>query len=350
MSENSETSFKSESSDTTEPRPIIACRISVKTLANFISESKEDIVSRPCWEQMTHIVFDGLCFDQGLLKVGVPPKGADNHENVLNNPKTYTPILAKILKHWPHLKLVWTLPLLGDTQECSNFMEDLCYLSYKYRIDAVEGDYEVLLKYLSTNIMRKFGFEFWAVLSSESPWPWHKVFVPAISRYVIRSYGYLDKSKKLTRHGSFDQVRVAACSAVGHSRDAIDTMINTGWVVGSKMLLDIDTSGVDYIRKKADPVYAEMFKLVPYSSIQNLLHVKKGTLTSISNLDDNAHSYITYDEGGKHHYVSYDCASVLHYKLSMVERFKLGGVMVGDLANDGNLSNSVFNKTVKYIK
>lgn len=300
------------------------------------------------WSSMTHFVFQALSFKFDG-SVGLPDvnKNADNDEYPSMIPSTCVPIINEIASKWKHLSFVWSLPMLVDNMYVNTAIKNnpailtnsLIDLVDKYNIDILEMDI-VLLKYIKdVHLLKNINCKFWFTYT---PYSGHypnldNIYdvlnslekLDLLDAVVIKSYGHLRICRTPTSHGTYQSMFVYPESSLTDFKTVFNWLRISA--PAGRILMDMDTSGVEYVVSKIKPGFVERFRLIPHKLIRHRKMFGK------SNYDDrydaeNGCSVVEFP--AEDIVISYDNDQVQKQKTDFVLENDLKGIVVGELSND----------------
>lgn len=334
---------------------VLAVRFTIKGLHDLVSES-HNVVSEKYWSAMTHFVFHGLTVDMtGKVILGQPLhfRGDDDYEvysnSVLNDPSTYIPVINNLRQEYPHLKIVLSLPPVSDNVflkkqsqvATMQFLYSLKDLVDTYRLNTIfeieSNMLEAVLKSETEwNYLETLPISFWVYLPTIEPIShrsceiiWKLFNMGKIDSVCLKSYGHLRLSRCPTSHGTYQSALVHPESALSDLKLAYDLI--SAYVDPAKILMDIDTCGVEFVRNQAHSGFVERFRLAPLKEIRNRKLLGKSTF--FENYDSKAGcSMIEFPQ--ERTVISYDNAQVRQLKFDYVFEKNMKGVVLGELNND----------------
>lgn len=290
---------------------IVAVRFSPASLRAHISDNAAFIDDTFYWLNMTHLVYDGLGYnDEGYADI------CTDKLTTLNHPMTYYPWLRKLTESFPHLQIVWSLPAMPHRSynsvmdsEIFKYLPEICQ---KYNIAAVEVNMQGLAMPPDPVAIQQLAKlpEVWIVLPHgiESDTVDAALFNKCNNfRYVINSFGFDAAPLNITQ---FDMA-VSAFMA--------NYLAYTRKLKSQRFIIGIDTQG--QLRNANGSC-----ELIPRYEIEqrkNQMILVRDNLCGYSFLKDAEGKCIMYDD-----------PEVITAKLNLLNSLKLNGVVVSDLNRD----------------
>lgn len=323
----------------------IAVRWTPSSLNEMLGDSV-NFTDECYWSTMTHFVFHGLGFAHDGT-VSLPIEDPDSEKFPALDAETYIPILNELRSKWKNLKFVWSVPMLIDNMYVNAqlkknpllFINSLTDLVEKFSIDVIELDLGVL-KYLKhIEDLRLVNCKFWFTYQPtsgqfENMDAIHEALnylekVNILDAVVLKSYGHLRVCRTPTSHGTYQSMFVYPEASL------TDFVTIFNWmrisVPAHRILLDMDTSGVEYVGSKLKPGFVDRFRLQPNSVIRHRKMFGKSNFEEKYNAE-NGFSIIEFP--AENTVISYDNAQVQRQKTEYVLENGLKGVVIGELSND----------------
>lgn len=328
-----------------ETQKTIAVRMSVESLDDMMCSSLkfDDEVH---WLWVTHLFWDGL----RVLGDGTV---VDTEPEVTQSPATYVPVIKDLARKW-NIKTVWSMPMFADDSTMMNvvrangqlFLESLRDQVESNGIQALEIDIHTL--YVAVNAQ----MERWQLLESiDVAWvlalsntvrlpddiaAFLNAFLQAMYKpvtIVIKSFGFLRINDLRTSHGTYRTMHIQAEASITHFDVRYREIM--GYVKSiqpqPRILMEIDTCGVEYARSRHHRATAERFRLCPLRSIR---HRKMFGSESFSDRYCSASGSCMLEFGGENTVISYDNEQVRKMKFDFILENDLDGVLLGELHND----------------
>jgi hypothetical protein len=325
----------------------LAVRWTPSSLNEMLAESI-NFTNECYWSSMTHFVFQGLTFRyDGSVGIPETEKHTPDSEYPSMIPTTCIPLMDEIASNWKHISFVWSLPMLIDNMYVNTSIKNnpailinsLTTLVAKYNIDILEMDI-VLLKYIKDiNLLKNIGCKFWfTYVPSSNQIPNLNLIYDSLQELlhadlldaaVVKSYGNVRVCRTPTSHGTYQSMFVYPESSL------TDFKIIFNWLrialPANKIIMDLDTCGVEYVVSKIKPGFVDRFRIIPNKSIR---HRK---LFGNSNFQDrydveNGCSIVEFPDDNV--VISYDNQQVQKQKTHFVLENDLRGVIVGELSHD----------------
>ena len=329
--------------------PVLAVRWTYESVVELLMEKQPNALSY--LDRVTHMVYDALFID-GVGRV------QDHIGCTLSDPLLYAPILRQLVQRLkPHLKLVWSMPMYTDDgyvlkaigEDVISFWMSLSRVVTKHEIDVLEMDLHVLMRAFDPAVhpenfhrMCHMPCKFWAVLSNEvPPLPGYEEFLRLmdeagkLDRLVVKSYGFQRYKHLKTSHGTFRTMMVHPDSALKHFDARVQCV--DGSVPRQRILMDIDTCGVEFMRKSYDRESVEKFRLIPLTDIR---YRKRFGCEGYEEMYDHVNGCSLLEFHENRVVISYDNAEARRKKLNYVTQENLGGVVLGELTNDASPMHS----------
>jgi hypothetical protein len=343
------------SADSISQASVLAVRFTIKGMHTMLSESL-NFIDEKYWNAITHFVFHGLTIDStGKAIFGQPLhfRGDDDYEvykdSVLNDPSTYIPVINNLREHYPHMRVVLSLPPVSDnvylkkqTQASPmQFLYSLKNLVDTFQLNTIfEIESNMLEAVLRSetewSYLESLPISFWIYQPTIDPisqnsceMMWRLFNLGKIDSISLKSYGHLRLTRCPTSHGTYQTLLVHPESALADFKLAYDLI--SAYVDPSKILMDMDTCGVEFIRNNVHQGFVERFRLVPLKEVRHRKLLGKSTY--IENYDSKAgSSMINFAEDRR--VISYDNDQVRQQKFDFVFNMNMKGVVLGELVND----------------
>lgn len=340
---------------------VLAVRFTIKGLHDLVSETV-NFIDEKYWSAITHIVFHGLSVDMtGKAIFGQPLhfRGDLDYEvyrdSVLNDPSTYIPIINNLRAEYPHLRIVLSLPPVSDNVFLKKqaqaapmqFLFSLKEIVEAYSLNTIfeieSNMLEAVLKSETEwSYLESLPVSFWIYLPTIEPISqrscemiWRLFQMGKIDSISLKSYGHLRLTRCPTSHGTYQTALVHPESSLADFKMAYDLV--SAYVDPAKILMDIDTCGVEFVRNKTHQGFVEKFRLVPLKEVRHRKLLGKSTF--YENYDSNAgSSMIEFPNDWK--VISYDNDQVRQQKFDFVFEKQMKGVVLGELINDVHPSSN----------
>jgi hypothetical protein len=305
---------------------------------------------------MTHMIFHGLNIDMtGKAIFGQPLhfRGDQDYEvykdSVLNDPSTYIPVINNLRQEYPHLKIVLSLPPVSDNVFLKKqaqtapmqFLYSLKDLVDVYKLGTIfEIESNMLEAVLKSETewryLESLPVSFWVYLPTIDPISqsscemlWRLFNLGKIDSISLKSYGHLRLSRCPTSHGTYQSALVHPESSLEDFKLAYNLI--SAYVDPSKILMDIDTCGVEFVRNTVHSGFVDKFRLVPLKEIRQRKLLGKSTF--YENYDSKSASAMI-EFPTERTVISYDNDQVRQQKFDFVFENDMKGVVLGELTND----------------
>lgn len=326
---------------------IIAARISPQTIDD-LAERCVDVVSQKFWLNLNHIVFRALTINsEGKLDMMCP---------TMYFPKLCLESVKAIESRWDHLKLVWGMFDYHEDYKVFKlvrsqpqiFLDSLRAIVKNFEIKVMEIDVMVLAAVFhlpnAQEELANCGCKFWLTIGNNGqPQEIQDLYVKCfdfIEVVVIKSFGFQRYNDHQSTHGTFYSMQPSPESAHKYFVDRVESME----FPGAKILMEIDTCGVEYRVSENDNDVARSMRIINRREIHKLLLLGEVNVVCRYNAHDGA-SMISVP--GKKLAISHDNEQVIRKKFNYVRENHLGGVLLGEMQDDlfPNHRDSLFNSS-----
>lgn len=329
-----------------EVHAVVAVRLSADSLQ---PELLKDALDEYKWSDISHVVLDCLMVRDCRIQLGT--SGPDpSHDPILSSTVTYLPLLQEyVLKKWPHIRLVLTTPkqmLKLHARETVSGLQALAISFPEVLFEIPMKEFDELYNYFKLTSL-----QFWVVQNEPSMYGRY-MGCSSVDKHVIKSFGYLKHDILNTTHGRMYELCVYPESALCKSQEVLDLIETSNWFTSTdQLVLELDTQGVEYLRKVSDSKYANRVRVLPYKEIIQLMTAHREDVFSYELFFDayNGASGFEFKDVQGDHYVSFDSADVTKAKLKFVHENGMAGVMMGDPCHDTRGSQSVWQRVTGYL-
>jgi hypothetical protein len=326
----------------TNNRPVIAARVCANTFGDILEMTATCVANDLFWSKCTHIVYDALRM-----------KYLEDCSVTVQSP-IYLPLIVKIGETW-NISIVWSLPRYDDAEHVvhalsrahnnDKFWDTLLTSVLHYGIKILELDMEVLwtaLAYSTQDFTLRIedlmnaGCRIWVrratlinpIHPDKMP-TFKNLIAPVLDKIVINSNQLHNVKMLNTSKGTY------RCLEIGYESSVANTMLiyrdMLQWFTwDDQYLLDIDTSGIEYVHKDTDLKAVAKYRHVSLKEIRRRLRF--GCEWYQEHFDPNLCGCQLEFPSTKS-VISYDNAQVRHKKI-LLARDQMSGVIVGFLEND----------------
>lgn len=327
------------------PGKVVATRVTLETLTWWLLEFV-NLGDQPWWQQLTHLIFDGLRIDNEGQVV------AATSDRLLDCTNTYRSTVLNIIEKHPHINLVYSCPSYGDMpdkltlvrQNGRIFWQSFMEVWESHRIQAVEMDYHILeaatssdqdWQYFITHVCHRI--DNWYVSISNT----RMIMQPSFDHlkrldtamnphYVVRSYGFIGVEDITTGQHVYRQVRICPDSVLGMFSFIFRTLCALN-VHSERIIMDMDTRGLEFMRSPDDPTLAMKIRLV---SLRDIRHRKLMGHQSFVESFEAIHVSCLLDFPFDNTCISFDNHEVRTRKLDFILANKMAGIMIGPMQDD----------------
>jgi hypothetical protein len=310
----------------------VVCQVVDPTTLHYLIF--EDLLKAPFWLDITHVlVTDWIQFSYA------PPASLFDRPKTPFSALSLSDGLRSLQRVQPHLRFVWSLPSPGGkfymhariVRYGSYYLESLDQVLAPYPCDGLMMDADFVESLASAyrgfdtlhSLVAKMTVSIWlsvtgTLVPNHAMLLFHERFL--VDLYVIQSFGHVHYGPvQVTTHGLYFPMEPKPDNLV-KTTDALVTHLQKEWVVPiTKMVVWLDTSGIDYTLHKGNMV---KFEVIPLKTINRLRYTVQD-----KPLDNSGE--LRYDD----HLIYYDSPHIQRDKLR-IAMFELSGVVMGPLDRD----------------
>lgn len=325
---------------------LVATRVTLETLNWWLLEFV-NLTSQPWWEQLTHLFFDSLRIDDECQVV------AATSNQLLECTNTYRPTVLSMVQSHPHIKLVYSCPSYGDMPHKlahirlngQVFWQSLLELCDSHRIEAIELDFHILEAATSAPTDWQFFAEqvchridSWFISFSNTRMLGHPLSFEHLKRldaalnaqYILRSQGFIGVENITTGPHVYRQTRICPDSVLGMFTYLFRILRGLN-IHSDRIIMDIDTRGLEFMRCQEDPNMAAKIRLVP---LRDIRHRKLMGHQSFVEIYESIHVSSMLDFPLDHTCISFDNNEVRTRKLDFIITNNMSGVLIGPMQDD----------------
>lgn len=314
----------------TEGKSIVAVRLNVANMLHYNNANEE------IWEAVTHLFFGCLT----VKSIGSEVCLDEHKDKILKSASTYIPQINRLLRRYPHIKLVLTFAYPGIvgkqitealTNDQSNFFKSMTEIVDFLGADAVELDIsmmnafppnstQLVLAICQSTIRGKVFLNIGTNFDMNNSYNIGniKAFSLLCGYIIVNSFGLFDYGYTSTAtRGALKFLKPTSECSVMQSKRFLESVLKH--VAASKVIFAIDTAGVVFETEDnamVKSVYEIAWKDIDYNN----------KLSKAMGVDLNLQS--------EHFYTSYDTVDDRKSKILLINSKKLKGVLCGDLYFD----------------